>query len=226
MLKYAREDTHYLLYIYDEIRKKVISEAKESHLNPIESLKSVLNKSKMICLKTYKKPILKNEAYYSIMNRNKPLLSRKKYKTLKTIFKWRDSVARLEDENPGFILPMNVMFEIMELNPKSTTELYTKIKKINYIAKKHIPKLIEDIQKLNEKLKEEKDTDEKKLLGTTINHPAAPIFALNKSFQPSIIDSELSEKEKFKMGQEHISFVQSEERNQGSLKAHNYHSVS
>ena len=225
MLKYAREDTHYLLYIYDEIRKKVVLESKESNLSPIESLKSVLNKSKTICLKTYKKPILKSENYYNIMNRNKPLLSRRKYKVLKTIFKWRDSVARLEDENPGFILPMNLMLEVMELNPKTPNELYSKIKKINYITKRHIPKLIEDIQKVNEKLKEERTIEEKKKIGTTFGHQAPSTLPPTRNFHQFIVDTELSENEKFKMGTENVSFGHLEDQKKQSIKPHDYHNV-
>jgi exosome complex exonuclease RRP6 len=79
MVKYAREDTHFLLYIYDTLRKEIVQYAQSSNLNPEDALRSVLNNSKEICLRTYTKPELKSEHYYEIMTRNKPILSNKKF---------------------------------------------------------------------------------------------------------------------------------------------------
>ena len=44
LLKYAREDTHYLLYVYDRMRNELIQRG--SNL-----LMSVLNKSRQLCMK-------------------------------------------------------------------------------------------------------------------------------------------------------------------------------
>ena len=60
MLKYAREDTHYLLYIYDNIRDDLIKFQSKQQLNKSElsiHFSHVLEKSKIICKKTYKKPL-------------------------------------------------------------------------------------------------------------------------------------------------------------------------
>lgn len=70
MLHYAREDTHYLLYIYDMLRKDLINQASKTATNPIEILKSVLNNSKEISLKKYIKPTLKDHNYFAIMTKH------------------------------------------------------------------------------------------------------------------------------------------------------------
>lgn len=45
--RYAREDTHYLLYIYDQLRNQLLDMDPDNG----ESLKSVYRKSKIICQK-------------------------------------------------------------------------------------------------------------------------------------------------------------------------------
>ena len=45
MLRYAREDTHYLLYVYDVMRNQLINGGNEMK----NLLRSVYSKSKIIC---------------------------------------------------------------------------------------------------------------------------------------------------------------------------------
>ena len=71
MLHYAREDTHYLLYIYDQLRIKLLALAKvRSQKNLTAYLLTVLNQSKDICLTTYHKPELKDYNYFIIISRH------------------------------------------------------------------------------------------------------------------------------------------------------------
>lgn len=226
MLKYAREDTHYLLFIYDEMRKKIIESSKENNLGPIECLKSVLNKSKTVCMKTYKKPTYKNEAYYNILSRNKPILSRKKYLVLKALYKWRDDVARLEDENPGFILPVNLFFDIIDLNPKTPQEIFSKVRKLSYVARKYMHQFIEEIQKIDQKLEEEKTAEDKISLEGNSVLPVQPAIVPTKLFKSNINDSDLSEAEKFKFKDVNtdIGFSKVDQSQEDKL-THDFHAV-
>lgn len=220
-IKYAREDTHYLLYIYDQLRKKLVLDAKENNLDPIESLKSVLNKSKVVSLKTYKKPILKTEQYYNIMNRYKVVYTRRKYLILKKVYRWRDTTARLEDQSTGYILPMNLIFEITELAPKTTTEVYSKIKKLNHVAKKHIPTLVEEILKVDEEMYSKKAAEETPI--GIISSTKAQVPTLAPKFEAShIAEIVLSEAERYKLSNENVKLV-SEKSNEP--QTHNYHNV-
>jgi exosome complex exonuclease RRP6 len=100
MLKYAREDTHYLLYIYDCLRKELIEKGlKSNSQNPHAFLKSVLHKSSALCLKTYEKSVVKDYNYYMIVARNKTTQTAKQSSVLKVLLKWRDYIARVEDES-------------------------------------------------------------------------------------------------------------------------------
>ena len=65
--KYAREDTHYLLYIYDRMRNELLRRGnKQNNL-----LRSVLDRSRDICLKTYKKPVFSEDGYLYLYNKHK-----------------------------------------------------------------------------------------------------------------------------------------------------------
>ena len=53
MKKYAREDTHYLLYISDELRVLLVNESGEQ-----DRLEEVLKRSEELCKQAYQKPIV------------------------------------------------------------------------------------------------------------------------------------------------------------------------
>jgi len=65
MIKYAREDTHYLLYIYDRIKNEVIARSNENK----NLLYAVLNRSRDLCLKTYEKEEFTEESYLKLYNK-------------------------------------------------------------------------------------------------------------------------------------------------------------
>jgi exosome complex exonuclease RRP6 len=74
MVKYAREDTHYLLYIYDCIRNDLIQKGHQTNAsNPYALIRSVYSKSNALCMKTYTKPIVKDYGYYMMVARNRTL---------------------------------------------------------------------------------------------------------------------------------------------------------
>lgn len=52
MYKYAREDTHYLLYIYDNLRNELLDKGDATTKN---MLKSVYQRSTALCLNRYEK---------------------------------------------------------------------------------------------------------------------------------------------------------------------------
>ena len=74
MIKYAREDTHYLLYVYDRLRNELIRRS-NSQSNLINA---VLRNSQDISLKVYRKPALTDDSYLKLCKKfNKRNLSHK-----------------------------------------------------------------------------------------------------------------------------------------------------
>lgn len=142
MIKYAREDVHYLLYIYDRMRKDLMTKAVQCGFDPLQYMLSVVNKSKEICSRNYVKPNLKDENYYNIMVRNKEILSKLKIKKLKALLKLRFQIGAEEDDNPNFILPNNLVFQLVDKSPKTEKQLLNLVKKPNPILKKIIPEIL------------------------------------------------------------------------------------
>ena len=142
MIKYAREDVHYLLYIYDRMRKDLIAKAAQCGFDPLQFFLSVVNKSKEICSRNYVKPNLKDDSYYNIMVRNKEILSKLKIKKLKALLKFRFKIGAEEDDNPNFILPNNLVFQLVDKLPKTEKQLLNLVKKPTPLLKQIIPEIL------------------------------------------------------------------------------------
>lgn len=124
MLKYAREDTHYLLHIYDRMRKELLERGTMSNSdNPKACLRAVMHKSVALCLKVYEKPIVKDFNYYMIISKNSLMQTEGQLRVLKLLLKWRDYVARLDDESPQHMLPNHTLFQIARDLPLTKNEL-------------------------------------------------------------------------------------------------------
>nr|CAD7456538.1 unnamed protein product [Timema tahoe] len=108
---YAREDTHYLLYIYDTM-KNALLDAANGKTNILES---VLQQSTEICKKRYWKPILTEDSHMGVYRHSKKLFDNQQMFALKELYRWRDKVAREEDESIGELRPP--MHPVIELRP-------------------------------------------------------------------------------------------------------------
>lgn len=68
MQKYAREDTHYLLYIYDCLRNQLLEKGAQNNAeNPQAMYRAVLHRSNAICLKIFEKSVVKDFNYHMIV---------------------------------------------------------------------------------------------------------------------------------------------------------------
>ncbi|KAM9521449.1 exosome complex component 10 [Guaruba guarouba] len=114
MLQYARDDTHYLLYIYDKVREALWEKGNEL---PTQ-LEIVWQRSKDICLKKYIKPLFTDESYLELYRRQKKHLNTQQLSAFRLLFAWRDKTARQEDESTGYVLPNHMLLKIAEELPK------------------------------------------------------------------------------------------------------------
>ncbi|XP_066141877.1 exosome complex component 10 homolog [Euwallacea fornicatus] len=111
---YAREDTHYLIYIYQNMRNELIDRAHgETNL-----LKAVIDNSTNLCKKRYFKPTWHENIHLEFYNRCSRNFDNRQLFALKEIYKWRDQIARVEDESFSYVLPNNMLLEIAERLPK------------------------------------------------------------------------------------------------------------
>ncbi|NWU95196.1 EXOSX protein, partial [Upupa epops] len=114
MIQYARDDTHYLLYIYDKVREALWERGNEQ---PTQ-LKVVWQRSRDICLKKYIKPLFTDESYLELYRRQKKHLNTQQLAAFRLLFAWRDRMARQEDESTGYVLPNHMLLKIAEELPK------------------------------------------------------------------------------------------------------------
>ncbi|NXT00026.1 EXOSX protein, partial [Jacana jacana] len=114
MIWYAREDTHYLLYIYDKVREALWERGNEQ---PTQ-LQVVWQRSRDICLKKYIKPLFSDESYFELYRRQKKHLNTQQLAAFRLLFAWRDKMARQEDESTGYVLPNHMLMKIAEELPK------------------------------------------------------------------------------------------------------------
>jgi HRDC domain/3'-5' exonuclease len=122
MLAYARSDTHYLLYIYDNLRRDLVARSKERNL-----MTDVLNLSRKLAMLTYRRERYDEEEGLGTDGWRKLLLNHKgpslhsnlQVTVFKRLHRWRDQIAREEDESTNFVLPNRSLINIAATLPHS-----------------------------------------------------------------------------------------------------------
>ncbi|KEH25571.1 exosome complex exonuclease RRP6 [Medicago truncatula] len=127
MLRYAREDTHYLLYIYDTMRINLCSlpKAPESSDTP---LVEVYKRSYDVCMQLYEKELLTENSYLHIYGLQGAGFNAQQLAIVSGLCEWRDIVARAEDESTGYVLPNKTVLEIAKQMPVTTNKLRRLVK--------------------------------------------------------------------------------------------------
>ncbi|CAF1371873.1 unnamed protein product [Adineta ricciae] len=156
-IRYAREDTHYLLYIYDHLRNQLLDMSRGN----AENLRSVYKKSKIICQKLYKKAAFDPTAYKTLYTKfRKTTFDSNQLSALKSLHAWRDKIARQEDESPSFVLSDLMLMHLAELLPRDIQGIRASCKVLPDSVDKNIEEvhrlLIEAIEKPSTDLNDEK----------------------------------------------------------------------
>lgn len=111
---YARQDTHYLLYIHDMLRNRLINRSQEE-------LNIVYEKSRNLCKLIYLKPKQINEVTFC--KRFEKTLNDQQMRVLRMLVVWRETYARENDESLNYVLPLEIMLEMARYLPKTTDQL-------------------------------------------------------------------------------------------------------
>ena len=144
--KYAREDTHYLLYIKDILRNALIDLAN----GQMNILKSVYDRSTDICRKTYIKPIWTEESCMSIYRKSQKMFNNKQLYALIELHKWRDTTAREEDDSTAYVLPNHMLMNIAETLPREMQGILACCNPIPPLVRQNLLKLHKIILKARE----------------------------------------------------------------------------
>lgn len=130
-LKYAREDTHYLLFIYDNLRNELINKTKEQ-LDLDKSLLQLTHEySQLKCKKIYRKPQFNAKNF---LNEHKEHLNAKQLKALQSLLEWRDRIARESDESCEYVLKNHQLLKIAELLPREIHGILALCNPISHIV--------------------------------------------------------------------------------------------
>lgn len=110
MLAYARDDTHYLLYIYDRLRDE---------LSRAGILAKAWEQSGAICRRRHAKIKYNATMGRELAARYGLGFDRHQMYLLETLIKWRDTTARNEDESLNYVAPLSVLFGIVRAKEKA-----------------------------------------------------------------------------------------------------------
>lgn len=154
---YARCDTHYLLYVYDMIKKDLMAMS----TNQCNYIELVFQRSADVCKTRYEVNILGEDSHLSMYKRSKKMFDVQQMYALKHIYAWRDKLARELDESPGYILPNHMLLKISEMLPKESFGILACcspvpplvrqcLHEIHYIVKNAREQTFENAEKLNE----------------------------------------------------------------------------
>jgi len=114
MVFYARQDTRYLIYLYNRLKNELISKGNvESNL-----LHACLHQSNDICKKRFVKSNVLEDSHLKLVRNARANLNNKQLFCLKELFSWRDKMARVEDESVHYVLPNHMMLKISTELPR------------------------------------------------------------------------------------------------------------
>lgn len=152
MLQYARSDTHFLLYIYDNLRNELIERSHDVEEDR-DLINIVTSKSKGEALQRYERPLHDSEhglgamGWYSLLSRTPALFTREQFSVFRAVHEWRDIVARQEDESVHTVMPKQVLYNIARETPTDDASLFGCSHPISKIFKKKKKDLLKVIQK-------------------------------------------------------------------------------
>ncbi|MCD7447355.1 hypothetical protein HAX54_027831 [Datura stramonium] len=127
MMRYAREDTHYLLYIYDVMRMELLSSS-AGNGSPGAPLIEVYQRSCDICMQLYEKELLTDSSYQHIYGLQEAGFNAQQLAVVAGLHGWRDVIARAEDESTGYVLPNKTLIEIAKQMPLTASKLKRSMK--------------------------------------------------------------------------------------------------
>lgn len=132
MFDYARSDTHFLLYIYDNMRNELLAKSDFSipH-HEKDKIHDVLSRSKDTALQRYEYPVYDTErglgpsGWYKMLSRTPALLTKQQFAVFKAVHQWRDEVARQQDDSVHYVMANHNIFSIAKEMPAEKAALFS-----------------------------------------------------------------------------------------------------
>ncbi|XP_020813302.1 LOW QUALITY PROTEIN: exosome component 10 [Drosophila serrata] len=133
LVDYARQDTHFLIYVYERMTNDLLQQQAEPGL-----LNTVYQMSTDVCKKRYSKPHIGPESHLDLVRKTKRSFDNRQLYALRGIFEWRDATARSEDESYGYVLPNHMMLQIAESLPREMQGILACCNPIPPLVRQHL----------------------------------------------------------------------------------------
>jgi exosome complex exonuclease RRP6 len=151
MYFYARADTHYLLYIYDNMRNELIDRS-DPDVPDENRIEAVLQKSKETSLFRFERQVYNEQSgsgpggWHPLLVKTPALFNNQQFAVFRAVHAWRDKIARADDDSTAFVMPNHVIFSIAKLMPVDMITLLGIAHPISHSVKFRTAELLELIK--------------------------------------------------------------------------------
>ena len=152
MFEYARSDTHFLLYVFDNMKNELIERSNVSRPEG-DLISTVFEESKKEALQRYERPFYDVErgmgpnGWYNMLSRTPALFTKEQFAVFRAVHQWRDELARKEDESLHFIMSKNTVFSIAREMPMDMSALLGCSHPVSQALKRNSKQLLDVIRK-------------------------------------------------------------------------------
>jgi exosome complex exonuclease RRP6 len=146
MVHYARQDTHFLLYIYDRLKALLLNSEGRASIGNL--LVHVYNESKQLSLQVYAKPSVDPEETYKLaLGRSLGGLTSVQEQVARDIFNWRESAAREVDDSPTAVLHLSSVLSIASKLPTTAKDLLRCCSPATAVLRENVAHLVSLVKK-------------------------------------------------------------------------------
>jgi exosome complex exonuclease RRP6 len=151
MFFYARADTHYLLYIYDNMRNELIDRS-NPEIPDENKIELVIQKSKDTSLIRFERQVYNEETgrgpggWYQLLAKTPALFNNEQFAVFRAVHSWRDKISRDDDDSTSFVMPNHIIFSIAKLMPMDMVALLGIAHPISHSVKSRTGELLELIK--------------------------------------------------------------------------------
>lgn len=153
MLSYARSDTHFLLYIYDHLKNELLKSSTQN------LLLSVFSASNNVALRVFEKDKydmdgLGVDGWKNILQKwNNHLTCDLQVSVLIALHRWRDRIARQEDESVRYVLPNHMLAQIAINCPNDAASVCFICNNVPPLVRLHVNEIVQIIQSTKDEFK-------------------------------------------------------------------------
>jgi len=124
MLYQAREETHYLPYLYDRLREEMEAQELVAPRGGLSRLTNAWQRSAELSRQAYKVYPFEADEHLALCRRQNAALSPQQLAAHRALFCWRDALAREEDESLAYVLPNHLLLKLAQALPRSVEQLH------------------------------------------------------------------------------------------------------